>query len=174
MSNYRPAGLALAACAASLTVAACTSGGITTTPPATTSAASAPSASAAATTASSGSSASSGQTIALGGSIGSFPLPVGAKVADNVDINKRITVYFSGVTPAKILSFYKAALPQAGYTVTMSITNNEGGAETIFEFTGHGYEGGVLAYATSPGKPPGVSVPGFPTKNVAEVTFRPE
>jgi ABC-type phosphate transport system substrate-binding protein len=171
MNKYRPAALALAACAASASVAACSAGISTaTTSPATSPAGPSRSASQAM---SSPSPASSGHTISISGSIGSFPVPAGAKVAENIAEGKQIIIMFSSVTPANVSSFYAAALPRAGYAISGNSIINEGGAtEAIIEFTGHGYKGDIGAVSHFSGS--GVSVPGLGTKNVTTIALMPK
>ena len=167
MNNYRSAALALAACAASLTVAACTAGITTATPPATSAAAPSHSASVAR---SSPSPASSGRMISVSGSVGSFPVPAGAKVAENIADGQESIVIFSSITPATVSSFYATALPQAGYTVTTNATLNRAGDSGVYiAFTGHGYKGTVDSLAQFPG----TSVAGLGDKNVTTIIFAP-
>jgi hypothetical protein len=170
MSNYRSAALALATCAASLSVAACTAGITTAVPPATSAAAPTHHASVAATASSP---ASSGRMIAVGGSIGSFPVPAGAKVAENIASGGQIIVMFSSVTPANVSSFYATALPRAGYVISgNSVISEGGGTETIIQFSGHGYKGniGSLSHFSNSG----VSVAGLGTKNVTTIELMPK
>ena len=167
MNNYRSAALALAACAASLTVAACTAGITTATPPATSAAAPSHSASVAR---SSPSPASSGRMISVSGSVGSFPVPAGAKVAENIADGQESIVIFSSITPAKVSSFYATALPQAGYTISgNSLVTQGGGTVAFILFSGHGYKGNIDALSNFPNS--GVSVAGLGTKNVTTITI---
>jgi hypothetical protein len=166
MNNYRSAALALATCAASLSVAACTAG-ITTAPPPATSAA-APPRSASAAAATSSSPASSGRMIAISGSIGSFPVPTGAKVAENVAYSQQVIVMFTSVTPAIVSSFYATALPRAGYAISGNSMFSVGGnTEAVIEFSGHGYKGNIATLSHFSGS--GVSVAGLGTKNVSTI-----
>jgi len=170
MNNYRSAALALAACAASLTVAACTAGITTATPPATSAAAPSHSASVAR---SSPSPASSGRMISVSGSVGSFPVPAGAKVAENIADGQESIVIFSSITPAKVSSFYATALPQAGYTISgNSLVTQGGGTVAFILFSGHGYKGNIDALSNFPNS--GVSVAGLGTKNVTTITIMPK
>jgi hypothetical protein len=170
MSNYRPAALALVACAASLSVAACAAG-ITTASSAPTSApAPTRSASVAAAASSPASSASSGRRIAISGSPGTFPVPAGAKVAENVAADKEIIVFFSSVAPAQVSSFYATALPLAGYVISGNSVISEGsGTEAIIQFSGHGYKGNIATLSHFSGS--GVSVAGLGTKNVTTISL---
>jgi hypothetical protein len=175
MSNHRPAALAAAACAASLTLAACTAG-ITTAanPPATSApAAGAPARSAsAAAAASSAGPASSGWMVAITGSL-RFPVPAGAKVAENVADSQVIGLIFGSVTPAKVSGFYATALPRAGYVVTANSVISQGGGTVAFiQFNGHGYKGTIDALSKFTGS--GVDLNGLGTKNVTTVSLMPK
>ena len=167
MNNYRSAALALAACAASLTATACTAGITTVAPPATSAAAPSHSASVAR---SSSSEARAGRMISVSGSVGSFPVPAGAKVAENIADGQESIVIFSSITPAKVSSFYATALPQAGYTISgNSLVTQGGGTVAFILFSGHGYKGNIDALSNFPNS--GVSVAGLGTKNVTTITI---
>jgi hypothetical protein len=168
MNRYHPAALTLVTCAASLSLAAC-SAGITAAAPAASSPAASPSHSASRPAAGS---SRSPNTVSVGGSIGRFPIPPGAKVFENATDNKGIVVLLSSVTPAQVYSFYTSALRSAGYKITfntMATANNNTGAE--IEFTGHGYKGTISADSNL--ATPGASVSGTPTKNFAGITLTP-
>jgi hypothetical protein len=175
MNKYRSTALALACCAASVSVAACTAGITTassTAAPATTApATSAPASSHSAPVARSTSTpASSGRTIAISGSLGSFPVPAGAKVAENVAEGKQIIIFFSSVSPANVSSFYSTALPRAGYTISGNSILNQGGVtEAIIDFSGHGYKGDIGAVSRFSGSGP--NVPGLGNKNVTTIAL---
>ena len=167
MNNYRSAALALAACAASLTATACTAGISTVTPHATSAATPSHSASVAR---SSSSPASSGRMISVSGSVGSFPVPAGAKVAENIADGQESIVIFSSITPATVSSFYATALPRAGYAITGNSLVTEGGGTVAFiVFSGHGYKGTVDSLAQFPG----TSVVGLGDTNVTTIIFAP-
>jgi hypothetical protein len=170
MNKHRSAVLALAACAASLTVAACTAG-ITTAPPATSAAARSHSASVAR---SSPSQASSGRMISVSGSVGNFPVPAGAKVAENIADGQESIVIFGSITPADVSSFYATALPRAGYAIAGNslVSEGSGGAVAFIQFSGHGYKGNIDALAKFPNS--GVSLAGLGTKNVTTITIMPK
>ena len=171
MSLYRSAALALTTCAASLSVAACTAGVTTATSAATSPAA--PSRSASVAAAASASTAAAGRMISISGSIGSFPVPAGAKVAENIGASQQIIVIFSSVTPANVSSFYATALPRAGDAVSgNSVISEGGGTEAIIQFSGHGYKGNIAALSHFSGA--GVSVAGLGTKNVSTVELSPK
>jgi hypothetical protein len=170
MNKYRSAVLALTACAASLAVAACTAGITTAAPPATSAAAPSHSASVAR---SSPSQASSVRMISVSGSVGSFPVPAGAKVAENVADGQESIVIFSSITPADVSSFYATALPRAGYAIAGNSLVSEGsGAVAFIQFSGHGYKGNIDALAKFPNS--GVSIAGLGTKNVTTITIMPK
>ena len=170
MSIHRSAALALTTCAASLTVAACTAG-VTTATSAVTSPA-APSRSASVAAANSAGAAAAGRMISISGSTGSFPVPAGAKVAENIGASQQIIVIFSAVTPANVSSFYATALPRAGYAISgNSVISEGGGTEAIIQFSGHGYKGNIAALSHFSGA--GVSVAGLGTKNVSTVELSP-
>lgn len=174
MNTFRSMALALVACAGVLSMTAC-SAGITTassaSTPATSPGATGHSASAAAAAPGAVPSAS---TIALSGSLGNFPIPVGAKVAENVVIDKQIVILFTLITPANVEAFYTKALPQAGYTVSASELVNEAGGTAFIEFSGHGYKGDIAAVANFTSGGPGGSVPGLGHKNVSTITLMPK
>ena len=167
MTSYRSAALALAACAASLSVAACTAGITTASSPTTSAPAPTRSASVAAAASSP---AAAGRMIAINGSIGSFPVPAGAKVVENVSLGKQAIVVFSSVTPAHVASFYTTALSQAGYVISSNTLTTESGVTVAFiTFSGHGYKGNVDALSKAPDS--GASAPpGYPAKNVTTIT----
>jgi len=168
VNTYRNVATALAACAACLSLAAC-SAGITTASTATTAAtsSSSPSRSAAA----SSSPASDGRMIEVSGSIGRFPVPAGAKVAENVSTSAGIGIMFSKVTPAKVQSFYIQALPKAGYRVTGNQSFSGSDGVMLIQFTGHGYKGTVSTMATADKSD---TLPGLGTKNVTSILLEPK
>ena len=166
MNIYRCAALTLVTCAAALSLAAC-SAGITsaTTAPPTQTQTPAPARSATASQ-----SAVAGTTVSVGGPIGSFPIPTHAKVVENITEGNETVILLGSVSPSEVSSFYAAALPRAGYKITMNTLatmNNETGA--AIEFTGHGYKGTIGAdsnLATT-----GVSVGGVNGKNFVGITL---
>ena len=176
MNKYRSSAAALAACAASLSLAAC-SAGITTTSTATTSPA-APSRTSASSSASASASASASLAVAIrmiqvSGEVGSFPVPAGAKVVQNIGGSQETIVIFKMVTPAKVSSFYAQALPRAGYTVTAnSVITQSGNTVTYIQFTGHGVKGNIDGLSTFTDST--VSVPGMGHKNVTTISLMPK
>jgi hypothetical protein len=177
MNKHRPAALALAACAASLTVAACSAGtpsaGSSTTSSATSAATSSGTSSSGAPSqgASAGSSSGppiAGRTITVKGALGSFPVPAAAKVAENIAAGKELVIVFGSITPADVSRFYATALPGAGFTVTINSMLSKGGdTGALIQFTGHGYQGSI----DSLDKFPGASVAGIGDTNVTTVIF---
>jgi hypothetical protein len=166
--TYRNVAAALAAGAACLSLAAC-SAGITTTSSATTAATS--SSSPSRTAAASSSSASDGRMIEVSGSIGRFPVPAGAKVAENVSTSAGIAIMFSKITPAKVQSFYTQALPKAGYRVTGDQSFSGSSGVMIMQFTGHGFKGTISTMAKAD---PSDTLPGVGTKNVTSILLGPK
>jgi hypothetical protein len=170
MNKYRSTALALACCAASVSVAACTAGittASTTAAPATSTLAPSHSAS---VPAAASSRAPSGRMIKVTGSVGSFPVPAGAKVTENIAIDQKdIVVAFSSVTPANVSSFYATALPRAGYTISgNSVVTQGGGTVAFIFFSGHGYKGDIGALSKAPASEASL---GLGTKNVTTITF---
>jgi hypothetical protein len=177
MNKYRSAAAALTACAASLSLAACaagttTAGPTTTTSPAAPGSSSAPS-SASASASASASPALASRTITVAGDVGSFPVPAGANVAENIASSQETVIIFDKITPARVSSFYAQALPQDGYTITTnSVVSQSGGSVAIIQFTGHGFSGNIDALSTFTDS--AVSVAGLGHKNVTTITFMPK
>jgi ABC-type phosphate transport system substrate-binding protein len=167
MNKYRSTALALACCAASVSVAACTAGITTASSP--TTSAPAPTRSASVPAAAS-SRAPSGRMIKVTGSVGSFPVPTGAKVTENIAIDQKdVVVAFNSVTPANVSSFYATALPRAGYTISGNSVVTQGGGTVAFVFfSGHGYKGDIGALSKAPASEASL---GLGTKNVTTITF---
>ena len=94
MNKYRPAAVTLAACAASLSLAAC-SAGITTSSTATTDATTSASTSPSRSASASPSPAAAGRVLKVSGSVGTFPVPAGAKIAQNLGTGQETIVIFS-------------------------------------------------------------------------------
>jgi hypothetical protein len=170
VNTNRYAAAALAACAVSLSLAAC-SAGITTASTATTSSSS-PSPSRSATVAATSSPAPAGRMVAVSGKISTFPVPAGAKVAENVSLNNDISIGFGKVTLAKVQSFYAEALPKAGYTITSDSSASESGGVVLIQFTGHGYKGQISALASAPA--PSDALPGLGSKNLTTILLEPK
>jgi hypothetical protein len=166
MNKYHTVALALASCAAGLSVAACSSG----TPTASSAGTSAASTSTATSNAvSSAPPPSTGapipsRSLTVKMSLGSFPVPASAKVVENM----AGLVVFGSITPADVSRFYATALPQAGFTVTtnsMLHKGNDNGAYIVF--SGHGYKGTV----DSLDQFPGTSLAGIGDKDVTTIVF---
>ena len=167
MINYRSAALTLAACAAGLSVTACTAGITTASSP--TTSAPAPTRSTSAAAAASNR-APSGHMIKVTGSVGSFPVPAGAKVTENIAIDQKdVVVAFGSITPANVSSFYATALPRAGYTISgNSVVTQGGGTVAFIFFSGHRYKGDIGALSKAPASDASL---GLGTKNVTTITF---
>jgi ABC-type phosphate transport system substrate-binding protein len=169
MNMYRSAAVALTACAATLSLAACTAG-ITTASTDTTSPAAQSSSPASSSSSASASPALASRTIKLSGEAGSFPLPAGAKVAENVASPEGTIVFFNQVTPAKVSSFYAQALPRAGYTITANSVISQSGSNVAFiQFTGHAIKGTIDALAKFTDS--SVSIAGLGHKNVTTISI---
>jgi ABC-type phosphate transport system substrate-binding protein len=162
----------LAACVASLSLAAC-SAGITTASTATTAATGSSSSSSPSRSVTAASSpAPAGRMLTVTGKISTFPVPAGAKVAENVSLNNDISIGFGKVTLAEVQSFYTQALPKAGYTITSDSSASESGGVVLIQFTGHGYTGQVSALASNPD--PSGTLPGLGSKNVTTILLEPK
>jgi hypothetical protein len=171
MNTFRSAAVALAACAASLSLTACAAG-TTTASTAATSPAARNSSSASASVSQAGP-ALAGRTIKVSGESGSFPIPVRAKVVENVASDPGAIVFFDRVTPAKVSSFYAQALPRAGYTITVnSVISQSGGTVAFIQFTGHGVKGTIDALSKFTDS--SVSIAGLGHKNVTTISIRPK
>jgi hypothetical protein len=115
-------------------------------------------------------SAGSGTTVHVGGSIGSFPIPSGAKVVESVNYGKQIAIILSSVSPGTVSSFYASALPRAGYTITrdsLATLNNVAGL--AIDFAGHGYKGTIGA--VSGGLASAAAIFGGDSKNMVGITL---
>jgi hypothetical protein len=171
MTMYRLAAATLTTCAASLSLAACAAGSTTTST--TTTSPAATSRSAAAATASASSSALAGRMLKVSGEVGSFPVPAGAKVVQNIGTSQETIVIFGVVTPAKVSSFYAQALPRAGYTVTAnSVITQSGNTVAYIQFTGHGIKGNIDGLAKDTDST--MSLPGLGRKNVTTISLMPK
>jgi hypothetical protein len=173
MTMYRLAAAALTACAASLSLAACTAGTTTTSTATTSPAATSRSAAAAPSSASSSASALASRMLKVSGEVGSFPVPAGAKVVQNIGTSQETIVIFGTVTPATVSSFYAQALPRAGYTVTAnSVITQSGNTVAYIQFTGHGVKGNIDGLAKDTDST--VSLPGLGHKNVTTISLMPQ
>ena len=171
MTMYRLAAAALTTCAASLSLAACAAGSTTTSAATTTPVATSRSAAAAA--ASSSASALAGRMLKVSGEVGSFPVPAGAKVVQNIGTSQETIVIFGVVTPAEVSSFYAQALPRAGYTVTAnSVITQSGNTVAYIQFTGHGVKGNIDGLSKDTDST--VSLPGLGRKNVTTISLMPK
>lgn len=152
MKKYRFAALALAVCAASLSAAACSAGS-----PAASSSAPSSAAPSSPVQSQSASAAMAGPTIqgrmlSLKGPLGSFPVPAGAKVGENMAGGSSVIIVFGSITPSDVSRFYATALPQSGYKVTRnSMVNKAGYKGALIEFSGHGFTGTIDALSQMSG-----------------------
>src|ERR1700722_20351566 len=167
MNKYRSAALALAACAASLSVAACSSGTPSASPPATSPATPSRSADPIVSSAVPTSGPPiAGRMITVKGKVGSFPVPAAAKIGENVSGGSSLPVVFGLFVPVDVARFYATALPQAGFTVTSNSLVSQGAEKgAIIQFTGHGFKGKIESVAQFPG----ASVKGIGAANVTTV-----
>jgi hypothetical protein len=177
MNSFRFKALALVAGVAALSLTACSTGVTTASSasspsspgtPATSAAAPSQSASAAA---SSPGPAPSASSVVVTGQLGSFPVPVGAKVADNVVLPGQVIIIFSLITPAQVLAFYTAELPREGYRISSTEMVSEAGGTAAILFTGHGFSGTIAAVTnfTAASGTQAASIPGLGHKNVTSV-----
>jgi hypothetical protein len=170
MKRYRSATLALVTCAAALSLAACSAGVTQATPATSTTAVSKPASSP--TPSHTASPAAAGGTVSLGGSLGNFPLPPGAKVLENATYGNKITLILSSVPPAQVSSFYTSALPHAGYKITSNSSAVIGNStDAGIEFTGHGYKGLLGAISSVPSSSGASPSGGAVVKNLTGITF---
>ncbi len=176
MKADRLAAMAGVSCVAALSLAAC-SAGIAHAGPARSSLP-APSRAASSTGAARPTPAPAGsvRTVPVDAPIGSFPIPAGAKVLENVAGNNQIDIIMSSVSPAEASRFYLSALPRAGYKITGNTLVTGSGTEASgpasgIDFTGHRYKGTIAAISNvSP--PPGVSLGNG--KNVVGISLSPK
>src|SRR5579862_2370819 len=169
MNKYRPATLVLAACAATLSVAACSSGTPTASSAATSSATSSQSAApvVSAPVPTTGAPIA-GKTISVNGKLDGFPVPAAAKVGENIAGGQALVLVFGAVAPADVARFYATALPQAGYTIATNALLKRGSDNGAYiVFSGHGYKGTV----DSLNQFPGASVAGLGSTDVTTIIF---
>jgi hypothetical protein len=151
MKKYRSAALALAACAACLSVAACSTGSPAASSSTASSAGPSKAVSAGPNVGVSSAPPTSGPVIpgrmlAVKGPLGSFPVPAGAKVGENMGGGSSVIIVFGSVTPPDVSRFYATALPKAGYTITTNTMVSKGGnTGALIEFSGHGFAGNIDA-----------------------------
>jgi hypothetical protein len=179
MNPYRCAAVALATCAAALSLAACSAGVSTAAPPTAPSrgtSAESPDASTSGRPSPStiaSKPAASGTMIQVSGTVGHFPVPAGAKVAENITTSQETIVIFGSISPAKVSAFYAQALPKAGYTISNnSVITESGNVVAAIQFAGHGFKGNIDALAKFTGS--GVGLGGLSDKNVTTVSFLPK
>jgi hypothetical protein len=184
MNAYRLIAMGVTTCAVGLSTAACSAGITTVSPAASRSPATSRAAPSPTSTASHPTSPSAGPspagTISVDAPIGSFPIPPGAQLLSNLTCDKQVMIELSSVTPAKASSFYMSELPRVGYRVTSNIGGTAPGVSgtiTEINFTGHGFQGLIIAVSNlgalpSTGPSP-VSLPSSMTKNFAEISLTP-
>jgi hypothetical protein len=167
MNKYRSAALILAACAAGMSAAACSSSSSSAS-----SAASSPAASSAVTSAPPVTTgpAVAGRDLTVKGSLGTFPVPASAKIAENLVGGQSIVIVFGTTDPTDVSRFYSTALPKAGFSVSTNSMLSKGGDNGAYIiFTGHGYKGTI----DSLDQFPGMSVAGIGSKDVTTIIFSP-
>ena len=169
MNKYRSAALVLAACAVGMSAAACSSGSSSTS----SSAATSPAASSQAISSSpppTTGPAIAGRTLTVKGSLGSFPVPASAKVAENMAGGQSVVLVFGSVVPADVSRFYATELPKAGYSVSTNSMLTKGGDHGAYIlFSGHGFKGTIDSLEQFPG----MSMAGIGDKNVTTIIFAP-
>ena len=169
MNKYRSAALVLAACAVGMSAAACSSGSSSSS----SSAATSPAASSQAISSSpppTTGPAIAGRTLTVKGSLGSFPVPASAKVAENMAGGQSVVLVFGSVVPADVSRFYATELPKAGYSVSTNSMLTKGGDNGAYIlFSGHGFKGTI----DSLDQFPGMSMAGIGDKNVTTIIFAP-
>ncbi len=169
MNKYRSAALVLAACAVGMSAAACSSGSSSTS----SSAATSPAASSQAISSSpppTTGPAIAGRTLTVKGSLGSFPVPASAKVAENMAGGQSVVLVFGSVVPADVSRFYATELPKAGYSVSTNSMLTKGGDHGAYiVFSGHGFKGTIDSLEQFPG----MSMAGIGDKNVTTIIFAP-
>jgi len=147
MTKHRSAGRPAAACAAcfiGLSVAACSAGITTTSSPAPAAASSNPATAASSHPAVSPSAVPSSSVSVSG--FGGFPIPAGAKTAENVSFGNQTVIVLTSVTPTEMASFYTSALPQAGFAITDNASaNGPNGTTADILFSGNGYKGDMVS-----------------------------
>ncbi|MCM3883468.1 hypothetical protein [Frankia sp. R82] len=70
-----------------------------------------------------------------------FPVPPNAKAKVGTSAGATSTVALTGVPTEEMVTFYRRALPAAGYTITSDV--GVGGVAHSISFTGHGVKGGL-------------------------------
>ena len=169
MNKYRSAALVLAACAAGMSAAACSSGSSSTS----SSAGHEPGCVEPGyffLPAADDGAGHRGPHLTVKGSLGTFPVPASAKVAENMAGGQSVVLVFGSVVPADVSRFYATELPKAGYSVTTNSMLSKGGDNGAYiVFSGHGFKGTI----DSLDQFPGMSVAGIGDKNVTTIIFAP-
>ncbi len=186
MNTFRSTVMAVATGAAGLSLAACGATGTTAGPakPASPAGGRTASSSAAPASHTAPGCAGSGGSVTVNAQLGSFPIPPGAQVIENISAGKLTGIVLSPVTPSEMSGFYTSALPRAGYKITVT-ENDTGSAAALAEilFTGRGYmgvAGAAASLANVPSLPRGAKVkicpgakPGSGSKNVVWISLAP-
>jgi hypothetical protein len=77
-----------------------------------------------------------------------FPIPPGVTVQAKGENAEGIGIVLVGSTPDQIATFYRSALPAAGYQITEDNSVSVGGAQVVgLHFAGHGYNGELAVVA---------------------------
>ncbi|MGH3226003.1 MAG: hypothetical protein ACRDPY_46205 [Streptosporangiaceae bacterium] len=174
MTKYRSARWVLAACMTGLPLAACSAGvtAASSAPPSTaaTAATSRPAPSASLSPSPSPSpSPRPTNSISVSG-LGGFPIPAGAKTAENASYGSQSVIVLTSVTPAEMVSFYTAALPQAGFAITDNASvSGSNGATADIEFAGNGYKGSMVSGGDVPTS--GIGLAGLRPGHFAIITL---
>ena len=151
MNKYRSAALVLAACAVGVSAAACSSGASSTSSSAATSPAASSQAISSSPPPTTGPAIAS-RTLTVKGSLGGFPVPASAKVAENMAGGQSVVLVFGSVVPGDVSRFYATALPKAGYSVSTNSMLTKGGDHGAYiVFSGHGYKGTIDSLDQFPG-----------------------
>jgi hypothetical protein len=172
--------MAVAACAAGLSLAACTAGISTASSAKSPSPTASRAASSPAGSDKTPAAAGPADSVSVDAPIRTFPIPHGAQVVANMPCGSQVLVELGSVTPAQASTFYGSALPQAGYKITDNTlatdpdTNTPHGIAEI-TFTGHGYTGLIIAVANlaadASADPSMPDLPSNITKNAAEISL---
>lgn len=102
--------------------------------------------------------------------LGGFPVPAGARTAENASYGGQTVIVLTSVTPAEMASFYASALPQAGFAITdnASVSGSNGTTADI-EFTGNGYKGSMVSGGDVPTS--GIGLAGLRRGHFAIITL---
>ncbi|HEV7647260.1 MAG TPA: hypothetical protein VGP26_03785 [Actinophytocola sp.] len=77
-----------------------------------------------------------------------FPIPPGTTVQTQGQDADEIGIVLVGKDPAAVATFYRSALPAAGYKITEDNSVSVGGRQIVgMKFDGHGYHGEIAVVA---------------------------